>query len=51
MDASHLIERYFEIMLDILGEVRTLRLVHLTTYTQGKGFSDEKGYIHNVRYE
>jgi hypothetical protein len=32
-------------VLDILGKVRSLRLVHLATYTQGKGFSDEKGYI------
>lgn len=42
MDASHLIERYFEIMLDILGEVRSLRLVQQPYQAAPDGHSERE---------
>ncbi|AMR57411.1 hypothetical protein vB_PsyM_KIL1_0164 [Pseudomonas phage vB_PsyM_KIL1] len=38
-------------MLDILGKVRLFCLAPHPVAHARKGFSDEKGYIHNGRYE
>lgn len=54
MDASHQIGIYFEKVLDILGEVRALRLVQQRKehtpqgwHTLGKGFSTDFTTIHS----